>query len=96
MSHLPPHSSRWGPGVSIQLHSRRYHEELMEHTFCLAFPGDGWSSRVLDAVVHGCIPVVIQVSTSYPLHTSELSTFLRAPLPLSTPITTLLLVTIPF
>ena len=22
--------------------------------------GDGWSSRVLDAVVHGCIPVVIQ------------------------------------
>ena len=33
----------------------------MGHTFCLAFPGDGWSSRVLDAVVHGCIPVVIQV-----------------------------------
>eukprot|EP00966_Prymnesium_polylepis_P141305 3263475-Prymnesium_polylepis.1 len=32
----------------------------MEHTFCVAWPGDGWSSRVLDAVVHGCIPVVIQ------------------------------------
>ena len=32
----------------------------MVHTFCLAFPGDGWSSRVLDAVVHGCVPVVVQ------------------------------------
>jgi hypothetical protein len=32
----------------------------MDHLFCLAFPGDGWSSRVLDAVVHGCIPVVVQ------------------------------------
>ena len=28
----------------------RYHHELKQHTFCLAFPGDGWSSRVLDAV----------------------------------------------
>ena len=28
----------------------RYHDELKQHTFCLAFPGDGWSSRVLDAV----------------------------------------------
>ena len=52
--------SRWEPGVSIRLHSRAYHQELMDHTFCLAFPGDGWSSRVLDAVVHGCIPVIIQ------------------------------------
>ena len=61
----------------------------MRHNFCLAFPGDGWSSRVLkktektpahtstfvtphsppaddlvfqvlDALVHGCIPVIVQ------------------------------------
>jgi hypothetical protein len=57
---LPLNCSRWEQGVTIQLHSSKYHEELMGHTFCLAFPGDGWSSRVLDAVVHGCIPVVIQ------------------------------------
>ena len=57
---FPMNCSRWEPGVTIKLHSARYHEELMGHTFCLAFPGDGWSSRVLDAVVHGCIPVVVQ------------------------------------
>lgn len=57
---FPMNCSRWEPGVSIRLHSSRYHDELMDHTFCLAFPGDGWSSRVLDAVVHGCIPVVVQ------------------------------------
>ena len=38
----------------------KYHAYLLDHTFCLAFPGDGWSSRVLDAVVHGCIPVIVQ------------------------------------
>ena len=57
---FPLNCSRWEEGVSIKLHSSRYHDELMGHSFCLAFPGDGWSSRVLDAVVHGCIPVVIQ------------------------------------
>lgn len=57
---LPMNCSLWEEGVSIRLHSGRYHDELQSHTFCLAFPGDGWSSRVLDAVVHGCIPVVIQ------------------------------------
>ena len=57
---MPLNCSRWVPGVTIQTHSGRYHQELLEHTFCLAFPGDGWSSRVLDAVVHGCIPVIVQ------------------------------------
>jgi hypothetical protein len=42
--------------VTITTHSRQYHKELQQHTFCLAFPGDGWSSRVLDAVTHGCLP----------------------------------------
>ena len=36
----PLNCSRWEPGVSIRLHSGRYHEELMGHTFCLAFPGE--------------------------------------------------------
>ena len=46
--------------MTIKLHTSSYHGELTSHTFCLAFPGDGWSSRVLDAVVHGCIPVIVQ------------------------------------
>ncbi|KAL3929510.1 MAG: hypothetical protein SGPRY_001931 [Prymnesium sp.] len=57
---LPLNCSRWEVGVKITTHSRRYHDDLRGHIFCLAFPGDGWSSRVLDAVVHGCIPVVVQ------------------------------------
>jgi len=57
---LPQNCSLWQPGVNIKLHSSGYHHELSSHTFCLAFPGDGWSSRVLDAVVHGCIPVIVQ------------------------------------
>ena len=71
------------------VHTRSYGDQLMRHNFCLAFPGDGWSSRVLkktektpahtstfvtphsppaddlvfqvlDALVHGCIPVIVQ------------------------------------
>ena len=57
---MPMNCSGWVPGVTITTHSSRYHDSLKEHTFCLAFPGDGWSSRVLDGITHGCIPVVIQ------------------------------------
>eukprot|EP00798_Chlamydomonas_sp_ICE-L_P013248 gene13248-19085_t len=27
--------------------------------FCLVLPGDGWSARAEDSILHGCIPVVI-------------------------------------
>ncbi len=57
---MPLNCSRWEPGVKITTHTSRYHDDLLGHTFCLAFPGDGWSSRVLDGIVHGCIPVVVQ------------------------------------
>lgn len=57
---IPIDCSLWREGVTITAHTRRYHRQLREHQFCLAFPGDGWSSRVLDAVVHGCVPVIIQ------------------------------------
>ena len=39
---------------------KAYSRELANSTYCLAFPGDGWSSRVVDAVVHGCVPVIFQ------------------------------------
>jgi hypothetical protein len=62
---LPQNCSLWREGVTIATHSARYHDELLRHTFCLAFPGDGWSSRVLDGIIHGCVPVIVEVVASY-------------------------------
>ncbi|GAB4813993.1 hypothetical protein N2152v2_001039 [Parachlorella kessleri] len=39
---------------------RNYSVLMASSVFCLALMGDGWSSRFTDAVLHGCIPVVIQ------------------------------------
>ncbi|KAG1671014.1 hypothetical protein FOA52_014258 [Chlamydomonas sp. UWO 241] len=36
-----------------------YSELLSSSKFCLVLPGDGWSARAEDAVLHGCVPVVI-------------------------------------
>ncbi|GFR49991.1 hypothetical protein Agub_g12137 [Astrephomene gubernaculifera] len=36
-----------------------YSELLAKSVFCLVLPGDGWSPRLEDAVLHGCIPVII-------------------------------------
>ncbi|KAG2450529.1 hypothetical protein HYH02_005030 [Chlamydomonas schloesseri] len=36
-----------------------YSELLSRSLFCLVAPGDGWSPRLEDAVLHGCIPVII-------------------------------------
>ncbi|KAL6758481.1 exostosin-like glycosyltransferase [Haematococcus lacustris] len=36
-----------------------YSQLLAQSRFCLVAPGDGWSSRAEDAVLHGCIPLVV-------------------------------------
>lgn len=36
-----------------------YSELLASSVFCLVVPGDGWSARMDDAMLHGCIPVPI-------------------------------------
>lgn len=41
--------------------SSNYFDDLAGSIFCGVFPGDGWSGRMEDTVLHGCIPVVIQV-----------------------------------
>lgn len=41
--------------------SEHYHEELASSVFCGVMPGDGWSGRMEDSILQGCIPVVIQV-----------------------------------
>ncbi|CAK9877018.1 unnamed protein product [Sphagnum jensenii] len=37
-----------------------YRLDLSKSRFCGVFPGDGWSGRLEDSVLHGCIPVIIQ------------------------------------
>ncbi|KAK2080888.1 hypothetical protein QBZ16_000742 [Prototheca wickerhamii] len=40
--------------------TRKSYSELMASSvFCLAIIGDGWTTRVEDAMLHGCIPVLI-------------------------------------
>ncbi|KAK1259684.1 putative glucuronoxylan glucuronosyltransferase F8H [Acorus gramineus] len=40
--------------------SFNYYGELASSTFCGVFPGDGWSGRMEDSILQGCIPVIIQ------------------------------------
>ncbi|KXZ50759.1 hypothetical protein GPECTOR_15g444 [Gonium pectorale] len=55
---------RWGEKYGVVLgdtHSIMgdYSTMLSKSVFCLVPPGDGWSPRMEDAVLHGCIPVII-------------------------------------
>ncbi|GFR40871.1 hypothetical protein Agub_g1522 [Astrephomene gubernaculifera] len=45
-----------GDGSDVQ---GDYSDMLSRSTFCLVAAGDGWSARLEDAVLHGCIPVII-------------------------------------
>ncbi|XP_051151654.1 uncharacterized protein LOC127265726 isoform X2 [Andrographis paniculata] len=46
--------------VVSSVRANDYHEELANSTFCGVMPGDGWSGRMEDSILQGCIPVVIQ------------------------------------
>ncbi|OWM67216.1 hypothetical protein CDL15_Pgr000668 [Punica granatum] len=46
--------------VVTPLRAGNYHEDLASSLFCGVFPGDGWSGRMEDSILQGCIPVVIQ------------------------------------
>ncbi|XP_076900987.1 uncharacterized protein LOC143555293 [Bidens hawaiensis] len=37
-----------------------YHNDLASSVFCGVMPGDGWSGRMEDSILQGCIPVIIQ------------------------------------
>lgn len=45
--------------------SSDYFRELASSIFCGVLPGDGWSGRMEDSILQGCIPVVIQVFVFY-------------------------------
>ena len=46
--------------VFTEERSNEYRTEIADADFCPVAPGDGWSARFEDAVVAGCIPVVLQ------------------------------------
>eukprot|EP00271_Cylindrocystis_brebissonii_P008104 TRINITY_DN22132_c0_g1_i1.p1 TRINITY_DN22132_c0_g1~~TRINITY_DN22132_c0_g1_i1.p1 ORF type:complete len:881 (+),score=139.06 TRINITY_DN22132_c0_g1_i1:51-2693(+) len=46
--------------------SERYHDELASSRFCGVFPGDGFSARMEDSILHGCVPVIVQDGIQMP------------------------------
>ncbi|KAL9238041.1 hypothetical protein vseg_012520 [Gypsophila vaccaria] len=46
--------------IVTPLRSDYYFEELASSIFCGVFPGDGWSGRLEDSILQGCIPVIVQ------------------------------------
>lgn len=46
--------------IVTPLRSDNYHADIASSVFCGVLPGDGWSGRMEDSVLQGCIPVVIQ------------------------------------
>ena len=40
-----------------------YQQQLARSKFCLAPAGWGWGGRVKSSVVHGCVPVIVQVGS---------------------------------
>ncbi|KAG5552415.1 hypothetical protein RHGRI_010480 [Rhododendron griersonianum] len=46
--------------IVTPLRSDNYHKALANSVFCGVMPGDGWSGRMEDSMLQGCIPVVIQ------------------------------------
>ncbi|XP_020104566.1 uncharacterized protein LOC109721384 isoform X2 [Ananas comosus] len=54
------------PNVTVTpLRSSRYYEEIASSLFCGVLPGDGWSGRMEDSILQGCIPVIIQVQKAF-------------------------------
>jgi hypothetical protein len=49
-----------GQKMPIDIKQLTYGEALSSSIFCFVLPGDGWSGRFEDAILHGCIPVIIQ------------------------------------
>ncbi|XP_057849591.2 uncharacterized protein LOC131060391 isoform X2 [Cryptomeria japonica] len=52
--------------IVVSHRSPNYYEELGSSLFCGVFPGDGWSGRMEDSILHGCIPVIIQDGIQLP------------------------------
>jgi len=54
-----PGAAKSSPDVIVDEGAETYRRELATATFCGVFQGDGWSARLEDAVLNGCVPVVV-------------------------------------
>ena len=50
--------------VMSATHIHNYQQMLSTSKFCLAPAGWGWGGRLKAAVLHGCVPVIVQVRAS--------------------------------
>ena len=76
------YGGREGEGIVVtDQKTPTYSAELSASTFCGVLPGWGWSGRMEDAVLHGCIPVILQDGVHTPWESVlDTSTFaLRIP-----------------
>ncbi|KAK6941847.1 EGF-like domain, extracellular [Dillenia turbinata] len=46
--------------IVTSVRSENYRGDLASSVFCGVLPGDGWSGRMEDSILQGCIPVIIQ------------------------------------
>ncbi|PKA53601.1 putative glucuronoxylan glucuronosyltransferase F8H [Apostasia shenzhenica] len=46
--------------IVTPIRSSNYLNDLASSIFCGVLPGDGWSGRMEDSILQGCIPVIIQ------------------------------------
>jgi hypothetical protein len=53
----------------LEGHTPDYTDELMSSTFCLSLPGNAmWSPRLIDAILLGCIPIIMTDGVALPFH----------------------------
>jgi hypothetical protein len=53
----------------LEGHTPNYTDELMSSTFCLSLPGNAmWSPRLIDAILLGCIPIIMTDGVALPFH----------------------------
>jgi hypothetical protein len=63
------------PGYVITAqHISNYQEQLASSKFCLAPAGWGWGGRMKVALLHGCVPVIVQVGLIVPAAADALGT----------------------
>ena len=56
--------------MMAQGNDERYAADMSSSKFCGVFPGNGWSGRMEEAILHGCIPLIIQDDILVPFETS--------------------------
>ena len=63
---------RYANDDRIKIHeggSAEYASEVLNSTFCLSVPGNAmWSPRLFDAILLGCIPLILTDGTQLPFH----------------------------